>query len=221
MTLEKKHRLWDQFENESSLWYERFMRFLEQEPSARSLNKCYRESFEAENKKPKANLPKQWTDAYHEFKWEQRVSAYDLSLRDKRESDNVAFVNDIRHQMKQRVNQLMERADEMMSFPFSQTIEDDEAGTRIIMPANFKTSDAPRYLKVAKELAVFIANNPVLADRSTKEGSGGMRGSGLSGTVVNESVKAEVTPEFEEMSNEQLMIYVLAKIDPSTMEDFS
>jgi hypothetical protein len=225
MTSETEKRIWERFDKETSTWFKRFQFFLEMEPSGRGLDACYVQIVQDEGKTPKEVTPTDWKNAYKTFKWEQRAAAFDAHHRAISERDNLLFANEVRHQMQGRVNQLLSRVDQMMSFPLTQTLQDGENGVTIIMPVNHKASDVPSYLRAARELTTFIVTDPALAGSvkgTERAGGRGDRGSfGLAGTIVNDTIKAEVTPEFEEMTNEQLIDYVLSRIDAGVTEVFA
>lgn len=72
--------IWEIRSDESSLWYERFVSYLEMGP-ARTIAGAYKLYCEKKNIKQKSYPPQKWYKEAQESDWEARTKAYDQYLR--------------------------------------------------------------------------------------------------------------------------------------------
>lgn len=102
--------IWERQDNEPTLWFGRFQRFLAMGPerSVLGLYNQWRQE-KAHESKPASSPPSAWTNAAKKWNWRQRASAYDLTQLKQEFADLEARVLERRKRRLELQDKLLER----------------------------------------------------------------------------------------------------------------
>lgn len=145
---------WHQQPKEPDNAFAQFSVYLNLGPK-RSLRQAYIAFCQVIKETPKANTPIEFKRIAIQYKWEERVGAFQkrmveqaIALQDFRRAELVDMEYDVG-------KQLLERAMAMLKFPLQRVVKkDDETGqTIIIEPMDWTAADIPRLAEMASRLA--------------------------------------------------------------------
>lgn len=147
---------WNQQHGETSLWYVRFLVYLDM-GLARTFvggyTKWLREAGDYTKADKSRSVPGQWQIKAKEFSWFDRAQAFDINERHQRKARDDQRLQELRNEEYNLGLAMLREAQRMIDWPLvEKTVVEDDGTTNTFKPAAWTKGTAERYLKTASEV---------------------------------------------------------------------